>query len=338
MAAAKTCAALAAHRVDLINENDAGHRLFCLVEQVTHTGCAHADVHLHEVGTGDGIEGHAGLTGTGTGQQGLAGARRAHQQHTVGDAGTQRIELVRALEEFDDFLQFFLFLVLTGNVGKGGGLFVLVLVLHLGLADIHDAAAARAAAHHGEQQEAGAAQHTQIEQDLHPGDALLDGGVVVLHRGVGVCRIVFLDVVAHILDEHRSIGQLVAHSHGAVAVLLSAFGLRGGGQHTAQQAAGGLRGALGGGVRQGQVIFAAFFDVHGDDAGVQVQRELCHLQAFKVMHHRGIFHRRAGRAAGAAQHRPHHQHRGQRKRQHQRVQTGSFGLQKNQLQFLDELL
>ena len=52
----------------------------------------------------------------------------------MGDAGTQRVELVGALEELHDLLQLFLFLVLTGNIGKGRGLFVLVFVLHLGLA------------------------------------------------------------------------------------------------------------------------------------------------------------------------------------------------------------
>ena len=97
-----------------------------------------------------------------------AGTRRAHQQHAVGDAGTQRIKLVRALEELHHFLEFLFFFVLTGNVGKGSGLFVLALILHAGLAHVHDAAAGTAAAHHGEQQETSAAQHGQIEQDLHP--------------------------------------------------------------------------------------------------------------------------------------------------------------------------
>ena len=59
----------------------------------------------------------------------------------MGDAGTQRIELIRALEELHNFLEFLFFLVLTGHIGKGGSLFVLVLVLYLGLAYIHDAAA-----------------------------------------------------------------------------------------------------------------------------------------------------------------------------------------------------
>ena len=149
--AAQTCAALTTHGIDLIDKDDAGHGLFGLIEQVTHTGCAHADVHLHKVRAGDGVEGHTGLACTGTRQQGLTGTRRAHQQHTVGDAGTQRIELIRALEELHNFLELLLFLVLTGHIGKGSSLFVLVLVLHPSLAYVHDTAATGAAAHHGEQ-------------------------------------------------------------------------------------------------------------------------------------------------------------------------------------------
>ena len=165
----------------------------------------------------------------------------------------------------------------------------------------------------------------------------LTGGIIVHHGSIRVCFVIGGNVVAHILDEHGCIGQLVAHSHSAVAVLLRSSILIRGGQHTAQQSAGGLRGALGRGIGQGQVVLAAFLEVHGDDTGVQVQRELRDLQAFKIMHHRGIFHGRAVGRAGAAQHRPDHQHRRQRQSKDQRIETGSFGLQKNQLQFLDEL-
>ena len=337
VAAAQTGTALTAHSIDLINEDDAGHGLLCLIEQVTHAGCTHADVHFHKVRAGNGIEGHTGLSCAGAGQQGLAGARRAYQQHAVGNACAQSVELFRAFQELHDLFQLFLFLVLTGNIGKGGCLLVLVLVLHLGFANVHDSAAASTAAHHGEQQEAGAAQHCQIEQDLHPWDVFLDRGIIVHHGSIRVCGIVGGNVVAHILDEHGCIGQLVAHSHSAVAVLLRSSILIRGGQHTAQQSAGGLRGALGRGIGQGQVVLAAFLEVHGDDTGVQVQRELRDLQAFKIMHHRGIFHGRAAGRAGAAQHRPDHQHRRQRQSKDQRIETGSFGLQKNQLQFLDEL-
>ena len=326
--AAEAGTALTAHCVDLINEDDAGHRLFCLVEEVAHAGCAHADVHLDEVRAGDGVEGHAGLTGTGAGQQGLAGARRADEQYAMGDACTQRVELVGTLEELHDLFQLFLLFVLTGHIGKGGRLLVLVLVLYLGLADIHDAAAtADAAPHHGEEQEASAAQHPQIEDDLHPWDGLLEGGVVVGHGRVGVRRVVGLDIFLHVLDENVGVGQLIADGDRAVVLLYRAGGLRRGGEHPAQQTAGGLRGALGGGdVRQGQV---ALLQVQGDDAGVAVQREGRDLIVLKIMDDGGVAHGRAtGAARAAAHHRPDHQHSGQRQCKDERIDTRSFRLQK----------
>ena len=49
VAAAQAGAALAAHRINLINKDDAGHILLRLVEQIAHTGGTHAHVHLHKV-------------------------------------------------------------------------------------------------------------------------------------------------------------------------------------------------------------------------------------------------------------------------------------------------
>ncbi len=326
--AAQTGTALTAHSIDLIDEDDAGHGLLCLVEEVTHAGCTHADVHLHEVGTGDGVEGHASLACTGTGQQGLTGTRRADEQHAVRDACTQRVELVGALEELHDLFQLFLFLILTRNIGKGSRFFVLVLVLHLGLAHVHNAAATGTAPHHGKEQEAGAAQHAQIEDDFHPWDGLLEGSVIVGHGRVRVGCVVGLDIFIHVLNKDVGIWQLVADGNGAVALLHRAGGLRrAAGEHTAQQAAGGFRGALDGrSIRQGQVTL---FQVHGDDAGVPVQRKGRDLIVLEVMDHGGVAHgRAAGAARTAAHHRPDHQHSGQHQCEDQRIETRSLRLQK----------
>ncbi len=47
--AAEARAALAAHRVDLVDKDDAGHAFFGLVKEVAHPGGAHAHIHLHKV-------------------------------------------------------------------------------------------------------------------------------------------------------------------------------------------------------------------------------------------------------------------------------------------------
>jgi hypothetical protein len=61
----------------------AGARLARLLEQVAHARRAHAHEHLHELAAGDAEEGHPGLAGHRLGQQRLARARRAHEQHAA---------------------------------------------------------------------------------------------------------------------------------------------------------------------------------------------------------------------------------------------------------------
>jgi hypothetical protein len=119
VAAAEAAAALTAHGVDLVDEYDGGGQLFGLVEQVADAGRADADVELDEVGAGDGEELDVGLSGDGLGEQGLAGARRADQQHALRNPCAQRDIFLRILEEIDDLLKLLLFLVRAGHVGEG---------------------------------------------------------------------------------------------------------------------------------------------------------------------------------------------------------------------------
>jgi hypothetical protein len=53
------------------------------------------------------------------GEQRLAGARGAHQQHALGDAAAELLELLRVLEELDDLLELVLGLVDARDVGEG---------------------------------------------------------------------------------------------------------------------------------------------------------------------------------------------------------------------------
>ena len=118
VSAAQASASLAAHGVDLVNEDNAGVVLLGLVEQIPHTGGAHAYEHLHKVGAGDGEEGHPGLAGHSPGQQRFTSAGRAHQQHALGNAGAQGIVLVGVFEELHNLPEFFLFLVGAGHVRR----------------------------------------------------------------------------------------------------------------------------------------------------------------------------------------------------------------------------
>ncbi len=83
-------------------------------------------------------EGHPGLAGHGPRQQRLAGAGRAEQQHALGDARPELLELLGVLEELLDLLELLDGLVDAGHVLEGD----------LGRVDAHLPGPALAEAHH----------------------------------------------------------------------------------------------------------------------------------------------------------------------------------------------
>ena len=144
VAAAQAGAALAADRVDFIDEDDAGRVLLGVLEHVAHAGRAHADEHFDEIGAGNAEERHLGLAGDALGQQGLAGARRADQQQAARNAAAELLELLRVLQEVDDFLHLFFRFVTSGNIGESDLVVVLVEHARLALAEAEGAALAAA--------------------------------------------------------------------------------------------------------------------------------------------------------------------------------------------------
>jgi hypothetical protein len=132
---------MAADRVDLVDEDDAGSVLLGLLEHVAHAAGADADEHLDEVRAGDGEERHVGLAGDGARGQGLSGAGRADQEHAARNPPAQALELLGIAQELDDLLQVFLGLVDAGNVLEGDAAMGLGEQLRLGLAEAHGLAA-----------------------------------------------------------------------------------------------------------------------------------------------------------------------------------------------------
>ena len=118
VSAAEAGAAMAADRVDFVDEDDAGSVLLALLEEVADAACADADEHLDKIGTGDGEERHVGFAGHGTGEQGLAGSRRSDEKHALGDASAELLELLRLAQVLDDLLQLFLGFVDAGHILK----------------------------------------------------------------------------------------------------------------------------------------------------------------------------------------------------------------------------
>ena len=151
--AAHAGAAVAADGVDLVDEDDRRSVLLGLLEQVADAGGTDADEHLDEVGAGDRVERHAGLARDRAGEQRLAGAGRAVEQHALGDLGAHGLELRRLLEELLDLAELLDGLLAAGDVGEGRLRHVLADQLRLGLGELHDPAAAALHLVHQEQEQ-----------------------------------------------------------------------------------------------------------------------------------------------------------------------------------------
>ena len=116
VAADVAAAAGLAEGVELVDEDDARRFLLGLLEHVAHAGRADADEHFDEVGTAEAEERHARFAGDRFGEQRFAGARRADQQHALGNAAAEHLVFFRRLQELDDFAQFLDGFVDAGDV------------------------------------------------------------------------------------------------------------------------------------------------------------------------------------------------------------------------------
>ncbi len=140
VAAAEAGAALAADRVDLVDEDDRLAHAAGLLEQVADTAGADADEHLHEVRAGDAQEADAGLAGDGAGEQRLAGSGRPDEQDALGHPRPDLPEALGHPQEVDDLGDLLLHAGVAGDVVERGRRLVGVVGLGLALADRHDVA------------------------------------------------------------------------------------------------------------------------------------------------------------------------------------------------------
>ncbi len=173
--AAEAGAAVAADRVDLVDEDDARRVLLALLEQVADAARADADEHLDEVRAADREERHARFTRDRAREQRLAGAGRAHHQDALRDPAAEAGELLRILQERDDLFDLVLGLFDAGDVLERHAVLVIGEQLRLGLAEAHRLAAARLQLPHEQEEDPDEQQHRQPpHEDLRP-----DAGVVL---------------------------------------------------------------------------------------------------------------------------------------------------------------
>ena len=167
IAAAKPSAAMAPDCVNFVNEDDARRVLLALFEHVTHARCADTHEHFHKIRTGNREEGHIGFAGDGTRQQGLAGTRRAHQQHALRDLTAQALEFLRIAQEFDNFLKLRLGFINAGDIIKGHTALLFRQQLGAGFAETHGATTAALHLAHEENP------HTNQQQHREPGRQIM---------------------------------------------------------------------------------------------------------------------------------------------------------------------
>ena len=118
MAAAEARAALATHRINLVDEDDGGGSLFRVLEQIAHAARAHAHEHLDEVRARDAEERHARLAGHSAREQGFAGARRAHEQAASRNLRAHGLVLGGIGQKVLNLLHLLHGLIDAGHIGK----------------------------------------------------------------------------------------------------------------------------------------------------------------------------------------------------------------------------
>src|SRR5437867_12855212 len=118
MSAAVNRAACASQRIQLVDENDGRGLGARLLEEIANPCCADTDKHLHELRARDREERHLRFARDRLGQQGLAGAGWADEEHAFGHAAAQPTIALGVLQEIDDLAQLVLRLVYPRNIGE----------------------------------------------------------------------------------------------------------------------------------------------------------------------------------------------------------------------------
>ena len=119
MTAAEAGATLAADRVNFVDENDCFPHATSLLEEISDSARADTDKHFHEVRTGDAEESNPCLTCDRSGEQGLAGSGWADEEDALRNPGANFCEPLRHPKEVDNFGDFLLHPVVTGDIGEG---------------------------------------------------------------------------------------------------------------------------------------------------------------------------------------------------------------------------
>src|SRR5262249_6092342 len=120
MAAAQAGTAMATDGIDFVDKDDARGVFLALFEEVAHAAGTDAYKHFHEVRAGDREEWDVCFASNGAGQKSLARTRGTNEEHSLGNATAQLLELLRILQEVDNFVQLLFGFVDSGYILKRG--------------------------------------------------------------------------------------------------------------------------------------------------------------------------------------------------------------------------
>ena len=137
MTAAQTTASSSRHSVDLIDKDDTRCVPFGVLKQISYTGSADTDKHLHEIRTGNTEKRNSRLACDCFCKQRLTGSRRSLQKNAFRDTRSDLNIFLRRFQEIYDLLQLFFFLPQSGNLCKGHFLLIRRTHFRTALPEIH---------------------------------------------------------------------------------------------------------------------------------------------------------------------------------------------------------
>ena len=199
--AAQARAALTAHRVNFVDEDDARRMFFGILEHIAHPSRAHADKHFDKIRAGNREERHLRLARNRTRQQRFSGTRAAHHQHAARNASAELLKLGRIAQKLHQLCDFFFRLFTTRDIGERHRVIRLIKHARLALAE-GERAAAPAALHlsHEEYPHPDQEQHREPRNEYLREEALL-------FVGLGFDDHTIFQEVGHQPDVRRRIGR-----------------------------------------------------------------------------------------------------------------------------------
>ena len=139
--AAHNCITCFSDSVDFINKHNTRSHLLSLLEQITHTGRAHAYIHFHKSRTRKREERHFCLSRHSFRQQCLTSSRRPYKKCSFRKLRADAAVFTRIMKEIHYFLQRLLCLILPGHILECDPGFFLHVHFCIALSDAHHTAA-----------------------------------------------------------------------------------------------------------------------------------------------------------------------------------------------------